>query len=101
VAEFFYGVARPAAPKRQHVGTRPLEPRGTASFGWIAKLFVGQCYGFIRLEDDRKIYFHRNDIREDMSINDLSVGDPVTFELLEDRISGARALHVRQRRAKR
>jgi hypothetical protein len=29
------------------------------------------------------------------SINDLRVGDLVTFERLEDRVSGARALFVR------
>jgi cold shock CspA family protein len=98
VAEYFYGVARSAAPKRQHVGGRPSEPRGIVSTGRIAKLLVGQGYGFIRLGRDREIYFHRTDIGEGTSINDLAIGDPVTFELLEDRISGARALHVRPRR---
>jgi cold shock CspA family protein len=74
--------------------TRPFEPHGARAAGRIAKLFIGQGYGFIRLADDRAIYFHRADTRDGTSFNDLSVGDSVLFELFEDRISGARAVHV-------
>ena len=59
------------------------------------KLFVGQGYGFIRLIDDREIFFHRSDFPEGTSINRLAVGDVVAFELFEDSISGDRALEVR------
>ena len=77
---------------------RPSVPPGVRSTGWIARLFVGQGYGFIRLADNREIYFHRADCREGVSINDVRVGDAVLFDLLEDRISGARALRVRPKR---
>jgi cold shock CspA family protein len=99
VSDYFYGVAPvPARNKQQHPGALPSQPRGIVSIGRVARLFVGQCYGYIRLANNREIYFHRSDLHEGTSINDLRVGDPVTFELLEDRISGARAVHVKRRR---
>jgi cold shock CspA family protein len=79
---------------------RPSEPHGARAVGRIVKLLVGQGCGFIRLPDDREIYFHRADVREGTSFNDLRVGDSVVFELLDDRISGARALKVRPRRSR-
>jgi cold shock CspA family protein len=97
VTDYFYGVLRSPARTGQPSGLRPSPPRGVASIGSIARLFVGQCYGFIRLANDREVFFHRTDIRDGTSINDLRVGDPVMFELIEDRISGARALAVRRR----
>jgi cold shock CspA family protein len=80
---------------------RPTDPRGTVSTGRIARLLVGQGHGFIRLSNNRQVFFHRADICEGTSINDLAVGDAVTFELLEDAISGARALRVTPRRPNR
>ena len=77
----------------------PLRVRSAC--GRIAKLFVGQCYGFIRSVDDRDIFFHRGDIHEGTSFNDFAVGDDVTFELLEDRISGPRALDIQRRPSRR
>jgi cold shock CspA family protein len=76
--------------------SRPFEPRGARAAGHIAKLFVGQGYGFIRVAGEREIYFHRADVREGTPFNELRVGDSVVFELFEDRISGARALQVRR-----
>jgi cold shock CspA family protein len=64
--------------------------------GHVARLSVGQGCGFIRMADGRDIWFHRGDIGEYAGFNDLAVGDSVTFDLLEDRISGARALRVRR-----
>jgi cold shock CspA family protein len=81
--------------------TRPSAPHGTRTAGQIARLLIGQGCGFIRVGDAREIYFHRADVREGTSFNDLNVGDPVVFELLEDRISGARALQVRRPRRSR
>jgi hypothetical protein len=69
--------------------------------GRVTKLFVGQSHGFIRLADDRQIYFHRSDVREGTSFNEFLVGDEVTLELLEDAVSGARALRVTRRRRQR
>jgi hypothetical protein len=80
---------------------RPPERHGVQSTGRIVKLFVGQGHGFVRVTNNRDIYFHRSDLPEGTSINDFAVGDSVTFELLEDAVSGARALRVKRRRLAR
>jgi cold shock CspA family protein len=80
---------------------QPAERRGTPSSGRIATLLIGQAYGFIRLADDRQVFFHRSDVHEGTSFNDFAVGDAVTFELFEDDVSGPRALRVRRRRRRR
>jgi len=81
-------------------GRKPVEPRGTVAIGRIAKLAVGQGHGFIRLNNGREIFFHRADVQEGISFNELSVGDHVTFEVLEDAVSGARAIRVDRRRGR-
>lgn len=81
-------------------GGQPPERHGVPSSGRIVTLLVGQGHGFIRLANDREVFFHRSDVREGTSFNDLAAGDLVRFELLEDDVSGPRALHV-QRRAPR
>ena len=85
------------APRRTAVPVRPAERRGVASTGRIVKLLIGQSHGFIRLAEGREIYFHRGDLEEGTAFNDFTAGDVVTFELLEDTVSGARALRVRRR----
>ena len=80
---------------------RPAERRGAASTGRIVKLLIGHGHGFIRLVDSREIFFHRSDLEDGISFNGFSIGDAVTFELLEDAVSGARALRVKRRRPKR
>jgi cold shock CspA family protein len=77
--------------------TGPRDLRGTPLTGRIARLFVGQGYGLVRLTGDREVYFHRADLEEGTVFNDLRVGDTVSFELFEDAVSGARALHVARR----
>ena len=77
--------------------TRPADPRGIACVGRIVKLLVGRGQGFIRLADDRDIFFHRSDVIAAAAFNDFVVGDAVTFELVEDAVSGARALRVTRR----
>lgn len=77
--------------------SRLAAPRGTASSGRIVKLMIGQSHGFIRLTDRRDVFFHRSDLPEGASFNDLAVGDSVTFDLIEDPISGPRALSVQRR----
>jgi cold shock CspA family protein len=69
--------------------------------GRILSILVGRGDGFIRLCDERKIYFHRADLQEGTSFRDLQVGDAVQFELIEDAVSGARALRVMQRKRAR
>jgi hypothetical protein len=96
---YFYGRMRKSGPKKRPVKpTRPSELRGVPDTGRIVKVFFGQGYGIIRLADRREIYFHRADVKEGTSINDFDVGDEVTFERLDDRISGSRALAVAKRR---
>ena len=79
---------------------RPAERRGAVCTGRIAKLLIGQSHGFIR-SNGREIYFHRRDLEDGISFNDFGVGDVVSFELLEDAVSGARALRVKHRRRPR
>jgi cold shock CspA family protein len=95
--EYFYGTGRNTAPKRTNKTSWPKAPRGKSATGRIARILVGQGHGFIRLRDDREIFFHRGDLREGTAFNDLHIGDTVTFEVLEDSVSGARALRVRRR----
>ena len=97
MTQYFYGIARKAAPRAASGTSQPPERRGVSTTGRIVKLLVGQGHGFIRLTDDRDVFFHRNDVREGTSFNDFAVNDPVTFELLEDAVSGARALRVMRR----
>src|SRR5438067_1316570 len=75
---------------------RPKEPVGTAAVGRIARLQIGQSYGFIRA-NAREVFFHRADLAEDTTFNTLQVGDVVTFNLIEDAVSGARAMRVIRR----
>jgi len=94
--------SRPADRKAAPGGTpRPAERRGTAAVGRLVKLMIGQGHGFIRLGSGREIYFHRSDLEEGTAFNDFTIGDVVVFELLEDPVSGARALRVKRRRRPR
>jgi hypothetical protein len=79
--DYFHGTGRKSALK------------GKPASGRIARLLIGQGHGFIRLRD-REIFFHRRDLLDGTAFNDLQIGDPVRFELLEDSVSGARALCV-------
>lgn len=62
--------------------------------GRITKLLVGQSYGYIRSTGGQNAFFHRADVAEGVEFNKLEVGDKVTFELVEDAVSGARATGV-------
>jgi cold shock CspA family protein len=87
---------RPAAPARL-AAARPADPQGLVATGRIVRLLVGQGHGYIRMAGGREIFFHRADVRDGTSFNEFVVGDSVTFEVLEDAVSGARALRVRSR----
>jgi cold shock CspA family protein len=93
--EHFYGHLTVRKPRM--LGRRPAERRGQETHGHIAKLYVGQGYGYIRvMPGDRDVYFHRSDLLVGHSINDFAIGDAVTFELLPDTVSGPRALRVQR-----
>jgi cold shock CspA family protein len=94
---YFYGAGRRPAPSLRLL-SRPTAPRGSAGAGRVARLLVGQSYGFIRTPGRSDIYFHRADMSEGRSFNTLRVGDAVTFVLLDDRVSGPRAVQVVPRR---
>jgi|SRR5579872_1114087 len=79
---------------------RAAERRGTPTSGRIIALVLGQGHGFIRPRNDLKVFFHRSDLCEGTAFQDLAVGDRVTFELLEDAISGPRALRVERPRSR-
>jgi cold shock CspA family protein len=80
---------------------RPNAPASTPSTGRIARLLVGQAYGFIRVRNGRAIFFHRADLRDATTFNTLQVGDLVAFELVDDQLSGARAIQVAPARRSR
>jgi cold shock CspA family protein len=100
-SEYFYGARRKPAATRLDKTLALGQRRGTPATGRIVKLLVGQGHGFIRLPDNRDIFFHRADVQEGTSINDLDVGHTVKFELLDDPVSGGRALHVRRHSPRR
>ena len=81
-------------PKESKRSNKPTELSGKPETGRIVRILVGQGYGFIRLAKGREVYFHRGDLQERTAFNDFKVGDLVKFELLEDAVSGARALRV-------
>jgi hypothetical protein len=89
---------RPPQNTRQKGGTPGAQqPRtGTPATGTIVRLLVGQGHGYIRGADRRDIFFHRGDMAEGTPFNEFAVGDRLSFELLEDRFSGPRALSVRR-----
>ena len=99
--EYFYSAGRKGAPKRSGKASAPTDPRGTPETGRIARMVIGQGHGFIRLENGREAFFHRSDVREGISFNDFAVGHSVSFELLEDDVSGPRAAQVEPRRSGR
>lgn len=78
-----------------------VPPRGPSRSGRIVTLVLGQGHGFIRLADRRHVFFHRSDLCEGTGFSDLAIGEVLTFELLEDPISGPRALRVERRRPRR
>jgi cold shock CspA family protein len=56
-------------------------------------MVTGQNHGFIRDVRGREVFFHRSDLTEG-TFNHLAEGDEVTFELIDDRFSGPRAIRV-------
>lgn len=91
-----YSCGGKRATQRPAATPRLFERRGMPATGRIVRLLVGQGHGFIRLSDEREVYFHRADLQEGTSISDLDAGAGVQFELLDDRVSGPRALHLRR-----
>ena len=77
--------------------TRP-EIHGEPTTGRIVRIVRGQGHGFVRAKDGREVFFHRADV-EGREFHDLAEGDKVVFELVEDVVSGARALRLSKAKA--
>jgi cold shock CspA family protein len=88
-------IRKPVPAKKKPLSNERPNLRGEPTRGRITKILHGQGYGYIRADDDRDVYFHRADVPG--GFNDLGVGDRVTFELYEDKITGPRALHLRKK----
>lgn len=62
--------------------------------GRVKSVLRGQGIGYIRDDNGRDLFFHKADVL-DRGYNDLEVGTPVKFDVIEDAVSGARAEHIR------
>lgn len=93
INEYFY--VKAARMKRPGKPSRPEPPRGRPTKGRITNILRGQGHGFIRATDGRDVFFHRGD-SEEGAFNDLAVGQAVSFEIVEDAVSGPRAMRVRR-----
>lgn len=51
--------------------------------GQISDIFRDQGYGFVEVNDGRRVYFHKNAVIEE-SFEDLGVGDPVELTIATD-----------------
>jgi cold shock CspA family protein len=92
---------RPRRAKATRAGQEGKpDPRGRPTSGRIVKIVRGQGHGFIRAADRREVFFHRGDVIKG-TFNDLATGDAVAFEMIDDRLSGARAARVRKVRQTR
>ena len=70
------------------------QQHGREMKGRVAQLSRGRLCGVIRADDDARVFFHARDL-DGTKYNDIEVGDIVTFELIDDRVSGPRATRVR------
>jgi cold shock CspA family protein len=70
-----------------------VDQRGLPTTGRVARILYGQGFGFIRIDERRDVFFHRKDVFGGM-FNELSVDDGVTLELIEDALTGPRAVRV-------
>jgi len=70
-----------------------VDQRGRPTTGRVARILYGQGFGFIRIDERRDVFFHRKDVFGG-GFNDLSVDDHVALELIEDALTGPRAVRV-------
>lgn len=72
-----------------------ITPRpGRAMKGRIAQLLHGRACGFIRASDGQTVFFHAHDM-EGTKYSDVKVHGAVYFDLIEDLVSGPRAVRIR------
>jgi cold shock CspA family protein len=63
--------------------------------GVVVRIVRGQSHGYIRATGYRAVFFHRMDVA-DRAFNDLAIGDRLAFRVIDDPVSGPRAIHVRK-----
>ncbi len=59
------------------------------------KTLTERGFGFIEIEGKEDLFFHANDLVEDVKFDDLKVGDKVSFELASSN-KGPKAANVAQ-----
>lgn len=64
--------------RRQQLGEVKRHP-AQETMGFVARLFVGDGYGFLRTLEGREIYFHRNSVLHN-DFDRLDIGTGVRFE---------------------
>ncbi len=57
---------------------REVKSHESIPIGRIVRLFPGEAYGFIKTDDNREIYFHRNSVINE-EFSKLKFGSEVTF----------------------
>lgn len=73
---------------------------GRETSGRVTQLSRARLCGQIRARDGQSVFFHRSDL-DGLRYADLEVGAQVLFELVDDAISGPRAIRIRPRTGKR
>jgi cold shock CspA family protein len=68
--------------------------RGRPAAGRVKELLRGRLCGTIRAKDGLNVFFHARDL-DVGKYNDVEVGASVSFEIIDDKISGPRAVKVR------
>ena len=71
-----------------------ISVRGRATTGTITQLTHGRLCGVIRTAEGLNVFFHGRDL-EGARYNEMELGGVVSFELIDDRVSGARAARIR------
>ena len=82
----------PRATKGRAKGEK-VDQRGRPMAGRVARILYGQGFGFIRADGRRDVFFHRKDVFGG-AFNELAVDDHVELELIEDTLTGPRAVRV-------
>jgi cold shock CspA family protein len=73
-----------------------VDQRGRPMTGRVTRILYGQGFGFIRVDERRDVFFHRKDVFGG-TFNELVVDDHVALELVEDALTGPRAVRVAPR----
>ena len=85
--------ARASRVARGRAKGEKVDQRGEPTTGRVAWILYGQGFGFIRIDERRDVFFHRKDVFGGR-FNELSVDDHVALELIEDSLTGPRAVRV-------